>query len=101
MVDILVHVYLADEVPVLADRGKQFEHPFDNGQEHRFSDLVELTPRFPDRMVDLYPLFDCLQLEKEQIENIPLKEFSRDKSLVDIDDFFVVVEHGINEIKYF
>jgi hypothetical protein len=52
-------------------------------------------------VVDLYPLFDCLQLEKEQIENIPLEEFSRDKSLVDIDDFFVVVEYGINEIKNF
>lgn len=101
LVQIIVNVRFADEIPVLADLWKQFEYPLDDCEYKWFFNLVEFTPDFFERMVDLDPLLDGLNLKEEQIKCPPLKKFSRDKSLVDIDDLIAVVEDNVQKIEYF
>ena len=101
LVDVIVDVVLPDEVPVLADAGKQQEYLLNGGHQDGLPDLVQLEPPVSHWMVDFDPLLGGLDLEEEAIEGVRLEEFDCDQALVDVDDGLVVIEGDLEDLEYF
>lgn len=101
MVEIFVYIYFADEVSVFADGGEQFEYSFYYCEQDRLFYLIQFVPSVFGGVFDFDSLFDCFDLQEQPIEGFVFEEFSGDESLVDIDDFFFIIEENVDEVEYF